>query len=253
MSNDAKPLTLIEEKEAERRWLEAKPFLGSAPMSRSAADVPRLLATLDAERQAHAKTREELEAQLEHVRLLKNDEAALRARLEEMEREYAALAEDGRNAEAQQALTHAAEKRAERAEAALKEAHDSLIVEKVRAEGFKAVAEKAEAEVERLRARLPREPFDVRCADALADEVAALIRNKVLDPRSPAGDALLDYRNPPSTPRADRLAKAEAEVERLREALLACKTRVAMESSLTARDVGSIARAALSPSPGGSK
>jgi hypothetical protein len=53
-------------------------------------------------------------------------------------------------------------------------------------------------------------PFDRHCADALADEVAALVRHGVLDSRSPAADALLDYRNPPSSPRADRLAELEA-------------------------------------------
>lgn len=54
-------------------------------------------------------------------------------------------------------------------------------------------------------------PLDKRCADALADEVAALVRRGVIDSRSPAADALLDYREPPSTPRADRLAALEAE------------------------------------------
>ncbi len=58
----------------------------------------------------------------------------------------------------------------------------------------------------------PREPFDVRCADALADEVSVLVMRQVLDARSPAADALIDYRNPPSTPRADRLAELEAEM-----------------------------------------
>ena len=60
--------------------------------------------------------------------------------------------------------------------------------------------------------------FDKRCADALADEVAVLIRRKVIDARSPAGDALLDYREPPSSPRADRLAELEVKLaERDRE------------------------------------
>lgn len=52
-------------------------------------------------------------------------------------------------------------------------------------------------------------PFDQLCADRLADEVAVLVRRGVIDSRSPAADALLDYRNPPSTPRADRLAELE--------------------------------------------
>lgn len=56
-----------------------------------------------------------------------------------------------------------------------------------------------------------------RCAEALADEVAVLVRRGVIDSRSPAADALLDLRNPPSSPRADRLAELEREAERLRE------------------------------------
>jgi hypothetical protein len=55
--------------------------------------------------------------------------------------------------------------------------------------------------------------FKLRAAEALADEVAVLVRRGVLDSRSPAADALLDFRDPPSSPRADRLA----ELEKLRE------------------------------------
>lgn len=60
-------------------------------------------------------------------------------------------------------------------------------------------------------------PMDKRCADALADEVAVLVRRKVIDMRSPAADALLDYREPPTTPRADRLAEIEAELAQIHE------------------------------------
>lgn len=70
-------------------------------------------------------------------------------------------------------------------------------------------------ELERYRAA-EAAPFDRRCADALADEVATLVRRGLLDSRSPAADALLDYRDPPSTPRADRMAQLEMEIERLR-------------------------------------
>lgn len=49
-----------------------------------------------------------------------------------------------------------------------------------------------------------------RAADELADEVAVLIRRRELDARSPAGDALLSYRDPPPTPRSDRMAELEA-------------------------------------------
>ena len=48
-----------------------------------------------------------------------------------------------------------------------------------------------------------------RDADRLADEVAILVRWHKLDARSPAGDALLDYRDPPSSERADRLVVVE--------------------------------------------
>lgn len=56
-----------------------------------------------------------------------------------------------------------------------------------------------------------------RTADALADEVDLLVRNGVIDSRSPAADALLDYRNQPCTPRSDRLRSLELEVVRLGE------------------------------------
>lgn len=58
--------------------------------------------------------------------------------------------------------------------------------------------------------------FKLRAADALADEVAGLIRRRELDARSPAGDALLDYREPPQTERADRLAAMDQDLGRLR-------------------------------------
>ena len=51
----------------------------------------------------------------------------------------------------------------------------------------------------------PVSPFDKRDADILADEVAVLIKRGVIDSRSICGDALLDYRNPPSSERSDRL------------------------------------------------
>lgn len=58
--------------------------------------------------------------------------------------------------------------------------------------------------------------FKVRAADSLADEVAALIRLRQIDARSPAGDALLDYREPPQTERSERLAYLETETQRLK-------------------------------------
>ena len=53
--------------------------------------------------------------------------------------------------------------------------------------------ERAESERDALLARAPHRPFDVRAADVLADEVAVLVRRKVIGSRSPAADALLDY------------------------------------------------------------
>lgn len=52
---------------------------------------------------------------------------------------------------------------------------------------------------------------DQRAADRLADEVAVLVRRKIIDARSPAGDALLDYREPPPSERSDRMADLERE------------------------------------------
>lgn len=75
------------------------------------------------------------------------------------------------------------------------------------------VAEALAAVVCELVAQIPREPFDVRCADALADEVAVLIDKKLLDSRSPAAGALLDYRNPLRSPRSDRLRTLEADLD----------------------------------------
>ena len=53
-------------------------------------------------------------------------------------------------------------------------------------------------------------------AEALAYEVAVLVRSRAIDPRSPAGDALLCYRDPPSSERADRLAAADRKLGALR-------------------------------------
>jgi hypothetical protein len=79
-------------------------------------------------------------------------------------------------------------------------------------EAAAAREEALRSRVRELEAAAPRKPFDVRCADALADEVAALVLRRVIDSRSPAADALLDYREPPSTPRADRIAALESRV-----------------------------------------
>lgn len=75
------------------------------------------------------------------------------------------------------------------------------------------------ARLERIERRYAGRPltFDETAAMRLADEVAVLVRRKVIDARSPAGDALLDFRDPPSTPRADRIARLEAENDELRK------------------------------------
>ena len=52
--------------------------------------------------------------------------------------------------------------------------------------------------------------FDMRAADALADAVDVLVQRKEIDSRSPAADALLDYRHPPSTARSNRMAVLES-------------------------------------------
>lgn len=62
-----------------------------------------------------------------------------------------------------------------------------------------------------------RSPLAWRAAEALADEVAALVRRGALDARSPAADALLDFRDPPSSPRADRLASLGGRAARVME------------------------------------
>ncbi len=95
------------------------------------------------------------------------------------------------------------------------------------------------AELARVRAMLPREPFDVRCADALADAVDVLVQRKVIDSRSPAADALLDYRNPPSTPRSTQLATAQADLQTansLRRTAMAEVERLKAEHLLDLKD-----------------
>lgn len=46
------------------------------------------------------------------------------------------------------------------------------------------------------------------------------VKRRVIDSRSPAADALLDFRNPPSSPRADRLTVLENQSESFRLQLL---------------------------------
>lgn len=67
-----------------------------------------------------------------------------------------------------------------------------------------------------------RDPFYVRTAEHLADEVAVLVTMGKLDARSPAADALLELRDPPQSERSDRLVALERE----RDALAAFKKYV---------------------------
>lgn len=65
----------------------------------------------------------------------------------------------------------------------------------------------------------PLSPFDRIGADRLADEVDLLVRRKMLNERSPAADALLDYRSPPMSPRSDRLLVMEDGMRDIRRRL----------------------------------
>lgn len=80
-------------------------------------------------------------------------------------------------------------------------------------------------EIKALRERVPREPFDVRAADALADEVYILVQRHVIDARSPAADALLDYRA--AAPRADRIIALEQQCKLADSAVQSCRERMA--------------------------
>lgn len=75
-----------------------------------------------------------------------------------------------------------------------------------------------------MRSRDPLSPLQKMAADRLADEVAVLVTRGYLDSRSAAADALLDYRQPPRSPRSDRLAELEngvaTERARIRKELL---------------------------------
>jgi chromosome segregation ATPase len=87
--------------------------------------------------------------------------------------------------------------------------HEEAMRARAAEEALEAKLREAQTELSTVR---DREPPWQRSADNLADEVAALVTRGVLDARSGAADALLDYRNPPRTPRADRLAALEAQL-----------------------------------------
>lgn len=77
--------------------------------------------------------------------------------------------------------------------------------------------EAARREIDRLNAQ-PVRLFDKLCADRMADEIAVLVQRKVISSRCPAADALLDYRDPPQSPRSDRLLELETAIDAYRAA-----------------------------------
>ena len=84
-------------------------------------------------------------------------------------------------------------------------------------------------------------PFTRRAADALADEVEVLVKTGVIDSRSPAGDALLDYRDPPSSDRADRLEQLQFNYDVLAGRLRDVRDRLLDEAQKS--DCGKMMRA----------
>jgi len=81
--------------------------------------------------------------------------------------------------------------------------------------GYAAALDERDAALATLQA-IGAFSFDKICADRMADEIDVLIKRRVIDSRSPAADALLDYREPPRTSRSDRMALLEDENARLR-------------------------------------
>ncbi len=78
-------------------------------------------------------------------------------------------------------------------------------------------------------------PFTKRAADALADAVASLIERGIIGSRSPAGDALLDYRDPPQgdrkTQKLNAVAAAAKQVHELHERTL-CEHNITLHHSM---------------------
>lgn len=74
--------------------------------------------------------------------------------------------------------------------------------------------------VTQLRAENERLKLRILDADALADAVTLMIQRNALDSRSLAGDALLDYRDPPQGARLDAIQQLEQRNAELRAAAL---------------------------------
>lgn len=66
---------------------------------------------------------------------------------------------------------------------------------------FKSVTDSYERRLSEARTERDAATLRLLDADALADEVAALVARRAIDSRSPAADALLRYRDPPRTRR----------------------------------------------------
>jgi hypothetical protein len=106
--------------------------------------------------------------------------------------------------------------------------HQGTVSEAVLARGYyerkmhEAERERDEARAEAERLRNERNgplTTKLRAADALADAVAAMVSLRQIDARSLAGDALLDYRDPPRSERSDALAALRLLVRDLAEGL----------------------------------
>lgn len=94
--------------------------------------------------------------------------------------------------------------------------------------------ERAEKERDLAKIRLERD------GGRLADEVAVLVRKRVVDQRSPVADALLDFCEPPASERADRLVALERDNVALRARLQAL-----LDDPRMCGDAATAARAAL--------
>lgn len=104
------------------------------------------------------------------------------------------------------------------------------------------------AQLDALR-KEPLRTMKDRAADHLADEVQVLVQRRVIDSRSPAGDALLDYREPVRSKRGDRLTELEAELARLRAPPTEAEVEATGEAVVSAYRAGgsqlTVARAAI--------
>lgn len=75
------------------------------------------------------------------------------------------------------------------------------------------------AELDGNRASADSHLVRLQAADALADEVAALVMRRALDARSAVADALLNYRENPRSDRSDRIAALETDLAAARDAV----------------------------------